>query len=160
VLELLVFVAVGLTGEQSPFGGYYAVEPVEHKDLHVAMASIVGTVYSFLFVLQAYRWRERLRVALENALATAIEAAGAKARFLANMSHEIRTPLNGVIGAAELLRTESVNETQRAQLLSLQAQSAKSLLALVNDVLDWSKLEAGKVGPGIARLHLPKRHPT
>jgi signal transduction histidine kinase len=145
VLELLVFVAIGLSGAQSPFGGYYAVEPFEHKELHVALASIVGTVYSFLFVLQAYRWREQLHAALEDAREVAIEAAGAKARFLANMSHEIRTPLNGVIGATELLRTQTLNETQKAQLLSLQAQSAKALLALVNDVLDWSKLDVGKV---------------
>ena len=67
----------------------------------------------------------------------------AKSAFLANMSHEIRTPMNGVIGLADLLARTPLNELQ-TEYLSYIRSSAKSLLTIINDVLDISKVEAGK----------------
>jgi CheY-like chemotaxis protein len=61
------------------------------------------------------------------------------------MSHEVRTPLNGIIGTSELLDSPRLSDEQRVQLLGLQRQSARTLLALVNDVLDFAKLDAGKL---------------
>jgi len=72
------------------------------------------------------------------------EASLSKSRFLANMSHEIRTPMNGVLGMAELARQAETNGEREEYLRSLQ-QSARSLLAILNDILDLSKIEAGKV---------------
>jgi signal transduction histidine kinase/CheY-like chemotaxis protein/HPt (histidine-containing phosphotransfer) domain-containing protein len=69
-------------------------------------------------------------------------ASAAKSTFLASMSHEMRTPLNGVIGMVELLGQTRVTEQQRG-FLALLGKSAESLLALVNEVLDISKIEAG-----------------
>ncbi|ABM96851.1 ATP-binding protein [Methylibium petroleiphilum] len=68
-----------------------------------------------------------------------------KSRFLATMSHEIRTPLNGVVGAAELLQKNGLSEREKAQMVSLLTQSSRALMALINDILDWSKLDVGKV---------------
>ena len=113
--------------------------------LRLHMAVVLSTVYACAYLALATLWRQRLQSALDAARVAATAAGDAKARFLANMSHEIRTPLNGVIGAAELLRSGSASDAQRAQLVALQEQSAKTLLALVNDVLDWCKLDAGKV---------------
>ena len=74
----------------------------------------------------------------------AAEAANrAKSAFLANMSHEIRTPMNAIVGTAHLLRREKVTEKQSRQLAQIDA-SAAHLLSIVNDVLDLSKIEAGK----------------
>ena len=68
----------------------------------------------------------------------------AKSEFLANMSHEIRTPLNGIIGFSKLLNNTPLNEIQN-QYLETVNQSAETLLNIVNDILDISKIEAGKL---------------
>ncbi|MEI7613932.1 MAG: response regulator [Betaproteobacteria bacterium] len=74
---------------------------------------------------------------------SAAEAANvAKSAFLANMSHEIRTPLNGILGMATLLRRKGVTPDQADRLNKIDT-SANHLLAIINDILDLSKIEAG-----------------
>lgn len=82
--------------------------------------------------------------ALSEAIARAEAASRAKSGFLSTMSHEMRTPLNGMIGAMDLLRLESLTERQK-DLVDLATQSSEALLVHINDVLDFSKMEAGKL---------------
>lgn len=82
--------------------------------------------------------------ALETALDLANDANKAKAEFLAVMSHEVRTPLNGVIGFAELLKMQKLDD-EAEETVSLLNESAVTLLDLLNQILDFSKLEADKV---------------
>ncbi len=81
---------------------------------------------------------------LEVALTAAQESALIKSRFLANMSHEIRTPMNGILGLTELLESSNLDEEQRTDLRTLR-ECGQNLLVILSDILDYSKIEAGKL---------------
>lgn len=88
--------------------------------------------------------RRRAEEELAKARDAAVEASGAKSLFLANMSHEIRTPMNAIIGFAELLERTPVNKDQR-EYLKIINNSALTLLDIINDILDFTKIERGKL---------------
>lgn len=103
------------------------------------------------FRRRAHREQKRLNKQLSKALAEAEQASAsarhadtAKTQFLANMSHEIRTPLNAVIGMASILQDTHLDEEQEG-CLSAILTSGNSLLSLLNDLLDFSKIESGKL---------------
>jgi PAS domain S-box-containing protein len=88
--------------------------------------------------------QEQKNEELEKALIAAREATRMKSRFLANMSHEIRTPMNGVLGMTDFLLGTGLNPEQQEYAESIK-RSADSLLALINDILDLSRIEAGQL---------------
>jgi PAS domain S-box-containing protein len=104
---------------------------------------------SVLDVTAKKRWLEQLATQRDRAEA----ASKAKSMFLANMSHELRTPMNGIIGMTELALETNLDEEQREYLETVK-RSAKQLMLVVNDVLDYSKIEAGKVKIELIDFHL------
>jgi len=96
---------------------------------------------------------EAANESLKRAKEAADAANMAKSQFLATMSHEIRTPMNGVLGALELLRSSKLDPQQR-RLVKTAASSGESLMTILNDVLDHSKIEAGKLNLGRSPLSL------
>ena len=111
--------------------------------------SVMGTMLALIVAIVGWLVMLRKRVhaqtaELRAAKETSEAANRAKSEFLANMSHEIRTPLNGVLLAAELAAAENPAPAQQEYLDTIRA-SGNSLLQLINDVLDLSKIEAGKM---------------
>ena len=88
---------------------------------------------------------KRIEVELKEAKEKAEKMSQAKGEFLANMSHEIRTPMNGVIGTLQLLEDTRLSDEQ-TEFVETAHKSADALLAILNDILDLSKIEAGKLG--------------
>ena len=125
----------------------------------IGFAILVFAALALLIALYFLRLRLHLHQlqskeeALEKARIAAEAASRAKSEFLATMSHEIRTPMNGIIGATELMKFGKLDEQQRDYLKIIQS-SGQSLLAMINDILDLSKIESGKLELNIRRIEL------
>ncbi|MEZ5500066.1 MAG: ATP-binding protein [Steroidobacteraceae bacterium] len=103
-----------------------------------------GEVTGIISVITDISEQKRTAGELDRARLAAEAAARAKSGFLANMSHELRTPLNGVVGMASLLETTRLDSRQ-ARFVQTLKSSADALIAIINDILDISKIEAGKL---------------
>jgi signal transduction histidine kinase len=118
-----------------------------YLEVPLLQRAVSAVLITCLFALSAWcalRWRARLAEELEAARDDAIETNRLKDRFIANLNHEIRTPMNALLAGAQLLDRQHMSGEQRVLLQAVQ-HSADHLLALVNDVLDYERLEAGEV---------------
>lgn len=116
-------------------------------ELVLIIASIVPLIIAIPAVFYADAMMQRLngtRRELHDALAEATLASRAKSEFLANISHEIRTPMNGVLGMVQVLDATELTESQRESLRLIRV-SGDMLMSLIDDILDLSRIEAGRV---------------
>lgn len=105
---------------------------------------IAGDIFGAMVVFKDISRRKMVEQEWQRAREAAVEASLKKSDFLAAISHEIRTPMNGVIGMTTLLADTPLNSEQKEYVGTVK-RSAESLLMLINDILDYSKIEAGKV---------------
>jgi len=134
-------------------GGYYLTEQVhcgrDGKDVQVEVSTSPvldseGNVVQVVLVVRDISARKASEAAQEAGRLAAEDASRAKGQFLANMSHEIRTPLNGIIGMSELALDTAFDEDQKKIFTTINSE-AGSLMSMVNDVLDFSKIESGRL---------------
>lgn len=114
-------------------------------------------IYVMIFVVSAVyeAGKKRMESVLEENACRAQDANDAKTTFLANMSHEIRTPLNGIIGFTDLLKETPLTPLQ-LEYVTIVNQSGHTLLDIVNDILDLSKIEAGKMEIEVIKTDMVK----
>lgn len=111
--------------------------------LGLLLACVLSLAFVRLYIAPIIRVTRDAFLRLEQRTREALEATRVKGEFLANVSHELRTPLNAILGMAGMLSRTSLDAQQR-RYVNISQGSAESLLTLINDVLDFSKLEAGK----------------
>ena len=125
----------------------------EHPWLAFVCISAAVAIYGVRAAILQVRYA-RSQEKLTKAMIAAEQASRAKSQFLANMSHEIRTPMNGILGMTELALSTTLSEEQRDFLLTVKS-SADRLLSIINEILDYSKMEAGKTVLDSVAFHLP-----
>jgi signal transduction histidine kinase len=124
----------------------------EHPWLGLICISAAIAIYGVRAAILQLRYA-RSQEELTEAMIATEQASFAKSQFLANMSHEIRTPMNGILGMTELALSTTLSEEQREFLLIVKS-SGDRLLTIINEILDYSKMEAGKTVLDSVVFHL------
>jgi signal transduction histidine kinase/ActR/RegA family two-component response regulator len=135
--------------EGAPYGPHYRIARTDGREIWAEgvielFSDDKGRPLRMVGALRNITEAKQAEQRLMQAIAAAEAANTAKSQFLATMSHEIRTPLNGVLGMAQAMEADELGDVQRGRLGVIR-ESGQSLLAILNDVLDISKIEAGKL---------------
>jgi len=105
----------------------------------------IDEVKGFILVASDVKKYKEIEAALKSAKKEAEVANQTKSAFLANMSHEIRTPLGAIIGFSELLTDPKTQDSEKENMIGIIKRNGKLLSTIINDILDLSKVEAGKL---------------
>lgn len=146
ILTLLLGVVLFVGRIFPAFANQGVVDCTQSKSALLASPYLWATLFNvWMAIFVTITVSARLQRDLVVARDVAQENSVAKSQFLATMSHEIRTPMNGILGMAQLLMADGLADATRKQYLQVILGSGKTLLTLLNDILDLSKVEAGKL---------------
>ncbi len=134
---------------------YEANNPKTGEMLTVHLEMIPSSAKRSILVLSDVTSIMKTQDSLITAIVAAQQASAAKTVFLSNMSHDIRTPLNAILGLFDMMEDNLRNPEATANYLAMARQSSRHLLALINDVLDMSRIEAGRVSLAAEPFCLP-----
>ncbi len=119
---------------------------------NISILTLNKTIIKFKHIIETFAHqvsvalhRSQLEFELVSAKLKAEESDRLKTAFLANMSHEIRTPMNGILGFAEMLNDDSLPEHERKKYLDVINNNGKVLINLIDDIIDFAKIEAGQI---------------
>ena len=145
-------------GEQSEWDADYAHQQTgERRWFHiVAIGSEVAGRTKYILVMSDRTADRKINQALSEAVAAAEAASRAKSTFLSNMSHDIRTPMNAIIGFTTLAVSNIDNQERVKDYLTKTLSSSRHLLALINDILDMSRIESGKLQLEETEVNIPE----
>ena len=139
-------------------------EPVEQifigqdgREISVEVTTIPFPFYgdnAIMSIIRDTTERTELIQELRKANAKAEESNKLKSAFLSNLSHEIKTPMNGILGFAELLKDDDVTKEERLEYIDIINKSGKQLIAILNDIVEISKIEAGIIGVNPVKFNL------
>jgi len=121
------------------------ITPLKDKD---------GKITHFVAVKEDITEKKKIRQELINAKEKAEESDRLKSAFLANMSHEIRTPMNGILGFAQLLKKNNIDNDKKIKFVEIIEESGNRLLNIINDIIDISKIEAAQVEVNLSNTNL------
>jgi PAS domain S-box-containing protein len=142
------------TGRCEPWEKEYFRKDGTRVPVLVGVAMLEGSETDCLCFVLDMSAQKRAEAEIQAAKEAADEANRAKSAFLANMSHEIRTPMNAIVGMTEILLDDVLSAQQR-EYLSIIDSSAESLTVLIDDILDYSKIEAGRLELEMKEFRLP-----
>jgi len=153
------FVALAKMGGQAEHEWTYVRKDGSHLTVNSKVTALLdtsNTITGFLGIILDITSRKQAEEALLLAKSLAEEANQTKSDFLANMSHELRTPLNSVIGFSSILLNTLAKKIDKKDITYLERihENGKHLLMLINDVLDLSKIEAGRMELEIVEINL------
>ena len=135
---------ISLDEKKEILNKWVAIKYEKGIDYSLVYKIISLALFFLLVILYWNRKLSKLNKELVSAKAKAEEATKVKSNFLANMSHEIRTPMNAIVGMLYMVRQTNLNKTQENYIKNIQS-SSNNLLKLLNDILDYSKMEAKKL---------------
>lgn len=143
LMTLLVFITINVDGlSPSMAVKIFGDQPYAQSFSQINLG--ISILLSCLLMVQIFNIQKKYEYSLKLAAEKANEANELKSQFLSNMSHELRTPMNAVVGISNYLLNEPLTEFQKKQIDILKF-SADNLLNVINDILDYSKLEAEKI---------------
>ena len=155
IVMIIIIVIAMVFSVITVFVGWFLLRQKQQQELQAEKeANLRLEQYNIHLTQVNDELRQAQDIAAE-ALQSAERASKAKTDFLANMSHDIRTPMNAIIGFTSLAATHIDNKEQVLDYLKKISTSSQHLLSLINDVLDMSRIESGKVKIEEKAVHLP-----